>query len=199
MTLFEEGPKWRINLFICFRWQIQKFAPRFMGYNQQDAQEFLRYLLEGLHEDVNRVAVKPKPLEHDIADSLRYPRCSFFFYSTNLILLNNQLNINCTKTTHAVTQIEPSSRGSVTCAETIRRLWTFLLDSSSRLCSAPSAVTAALRSIPFGICPCPSRPLPARARLISDCSTVSIYLPRRKFSTETRNRYGTNSFILLLI
>ena len=27
--------------------QIQRFAPRFMGYSQQDAQEFLRYLLEG--------------------------------------------------------------------------------------------------------------------------------------------------------
>jgi ubiquitin C-terminal hydrolase len=51
--------------------QIQKFAPRFMGYNQQDSQEFLRYLLEGLHEDVNRVPVKPKPLEHDIDDNLR--------------------------------------------------------------------------------------------------------------------------------
>ncbi|XP_046463041.1 ubiquitin carboxyl-terminal hydrolase 2-like isoform X2 [Daphnia pulex] len=50
--------------------QIQKFAPRFMGYNQQDAQEFLRYLLEGLHEDVNRIAVKPRPLEHDISDDL---------------------------------------------------------------------------------------------------------------------------------
>jgi len=49
--------------------QIQKFAPRFMGYNQQDSQEFLRYLLEGLHEDVNRISVKPKPLEQDISDS----------------------------------------------------------------------------------------------------------------------------------
>lgn len=42
-----------------------------MGYNQQDSQEFLRYLLEGLHEDVNRVAVKTKPLETDIPDDLR--------------------------------------------------------------------------------------------------------------------------------
>ena len=46
-----------------------------MGYNQQDAQEFLRYLLEGLHEDVNRIAVKPRPLEHDISDDLRYLTC----------------------------------------------------------------------------------------------------------------------------
>ncbi len=42
-----------------------------MGYNQQDSQEFLRYLLEGLHEDVNRVSVKPTPLECDIDDDLR--------------------------------------------------------------------------------------------------------------------------------
>lgn len=42
-----------------------------MGYAQQDAQEFLRYLLEGLHEDVNRVTVKPKPVTTDIDDTLR--------------------------------------------------------------------------------------------------------------------------------
>lgn len=51
--------------------QIQRFAPRFMGYSQQDAQEFLRYLLEGLHEDVNRVTSKPKPILTDVDDSLR--------------------------------------------------------------------------------------------------------------------------------
>ncbi|XP_076254185.1 uncharacterized protein LOC143192615 isoform X3 [Rhynchophorus ferrugineus] len=50
--------------------QIQRFAPRFMGYAQQDAQEFLRYLLEGLHEEVNRVTSKPKPITTDIDDNL---------------------------------------------------------------------------------------------------------------------------------
>ncbi|XP_021918594.1 ubiquitin carboxyl-terminal hydrolase 2-like [Zootermopsis nevadensis] len=50
--------------------QIQRFAPRFMGYCQQDAQEFLRYLLEGLHEDVNRVTTKPKPILTDVDEQL---------------------------------------------------------------------------------------------------------------------------------
>ncbi|KAJ8969175.1 hypothetical protein NQ314_001878, partial [Rhamnusium bicolor] len=40
------------------------------GYAQQDAQEFLRYLLEGLHEDVNRVAEKPKPILTEIDEKL---------------------------------------------------------------------------------------------------------------------------------
>ncbi|XP_020614030.1 ubiquitin carboxyl-terminal hydrolase 2-like isoform X2 [Orbicella faveolata] len=50
-----------------FKTQIQRFAPRFMGYNQQDAQEFLRFLLEGLHDDLNHVKSKPKytPCEYD--------------------------------------------------------------------------------------------------------------------------------------
>lgn len=54
----------------AFKSQIQKFAPRFMGYSQQDAQEFLRYLLQGMHEDVNRVTSKPSPLHSDIDDNL---------------------------------------------------------------------------------------------------------------------------------
>ncbi|XP_061870177.1 ubiquitin carboxyl-terminal hydrolase 2 isoform X2 [Colius striatus] len=51
-----------------FKTQIQRYAPRFVGYNQQDAQEFLRFLLDGLHSEVNRVLVRPRtstdPLDH---------------------------------------------------------------------------------------------------------------------------------------
>ncbi|NXX80836.1 UBP2 hydrolase, partial [Urocolius indicus] len=51
-----------------FKMQIQRYAPRFVGYNQQDAQEFLRFLLDGLHSEVNRVLVRPRastdPLDH---------------------------------------------------------------------------------------------------------------------------------------
>uniref|UniRef100_A0A3P8WGR5 Ubiquitin carboxyl-terminal hydrolase 2 n=1 Tax=Cynoglossus semilaevis TaxID=244447 RepID=A0A3P8WGR5_CYNSE len=43
-----------------FRNQIQKYAPKFVGCNQQDAQEFLRMLLDGLHTEVNRGIVRHK-------------------------------------------------------------------------------------------------------------------------------------------
>jgi Ubiquitin carboxyl-terminal hydrolase len=36
-----------------------RFAPNFSGYSQQDSQEFLACLLDGLHEDLNRVRKKP--------------------------------------------------------------------------------------------------------------------------------------------
>ena len=32
---------------------------RFRGYGQQDAHEFLRFLMDGLHEDLNRVHERP--------------------------------------------------------------------------------------------------------------------------------------------
>uniref|UniRef100_A0A8C4R9Q7 Ubiquitin carboxyl-terminal hydrolase 32 n=1 Tax=Eptatretus burgeri TaxID=7764 RepID=A0A8C4R9Q7_EPTBU len=41
------------------RWTIGKYAPRFNGFQQQDSQELLAFLLDGLHEDLNRVHDKP--------------------------------------------------------------------------------------------------------------------------------------------
>jgi ubiquitin carboxyl-terminal hydrolase 4/11/15 len=38
---------------------IAQFAPRFAGCSQHDAQEFLAYLLDGLHEDLNRIREPP--------------------------------------------------------------------------------------------------------------------------------------------
>ncbi|KAM4565891.1 ubiquitin carboxyl-terminal hydrolase 2a isoform 2-T5 [Odontesthes bonariensis] len=49
-----------------FKTQIQRYAPRFMGYNQQDAQEFLRFLLDGLHNEVNRVTVRRRGTVEDL-------------------------------------------------------------------------------------------------------------------------------------
>lgn len=42
-----------------FKQQLQRFAPQFSGYAQHDTQEFLAFLLDGLHEDLNRVLKKP--------------------------------------------------------------------------------------------------------------------------------------------
>ncbi|KAM7433841.1 Transcription elongation factorSPT6 [Porites harrisoni] len=41
------------------RWTIGRYAPRFNGFQQHDSQEFLSFLLDGLHEDLNRVHLKP--------------------------------------------------------------------------------------------------------------------------------------------
>ena len=37
----------------------QRFAPQFSGYQQHDSQELVAFLLDGLHEDLNRVLKKP--------------------------------------------------------------------------------------------------------------------------------------------
>ncbi|XP_021563170.1 ubiquitin carboxyl-terminal hydrolase 4 isoform X4 [Carlito syrichta] len=42
-----------------FKTQVGRFAPQFSGYQQQDSQELLAFLLDGLHEDLNRVKRKP--------------------------------------------------------------------------------------------------------------------------------------------
>lgn len=41
-----------------FKFTISKFAPQFSGNAQQDSQEFLAFLMDGLHEDLNRVREK---------------------------------------------------------------------------------------------------------------------------------------------
>jgi ubiquitin C-terminal hydrolase len=38
---------------------ISRFAPQFSGFQQHDAQELLAYIIDGLHEDLNRVKHKP--------------------------------------------------------------------------------------------------------------------------------------------
>jgi len=38
---------------------IGKYAPQFMGYAQHDSHELLAFLLDGLHEDLNRIKQKP--------------------------------------------------------------------------------------------------------------------------------------------
>lgn len=47
---------------------IALFAPRFAGCLQHDAQEFLAYLLDGLHEDLNRIVKAPYVEMPDVTD-----------------------------------------------------------------------------------------------------------------------------------
>ncbi len=39
--------------------KISKYAPSFSGYAQHDTQELLAFLLDGMHEDLNRIVKKP--------------------------------------------------------------------------------------------------------------------------------------------
>ncbi|KAF6001442.1 ubiquitin carboxyl-terminal hydrolase [Cyanidiococcus yangmingshanensis] len=49
-----------------FKYQVSRYAPQFSGYGQHDAQEWITFLLDGLHEDLNRVRRKPYiPLDPD--------------------------------------------------------------------------------------------------------------------------------------
>ena len=42
-----------------FKGKLERFAPQFQGMQQHDSQELLGYLLDGLHEDLNRIRNKP--------------------------------------------------------------------------------------------------------------------------------------------
>ncbi|GAA6040267.1 hypothetical protein JCM8097_009395 [Rhodosporidiobolus ruineniae] len=42
-----------------FKAAVSRFAPQFSGYGQQDSQELLAFLLDGTHEDLNRIKKKP--------------------------------------------------------------------------------------------------------------------------------------------
>lgn len=42
-----------------FKASLNRFAPQFSGFSQQDCQELMAFLLDGLHEDLNRIREKP--------------------------------------------------------------------------------------------------------------------------------------------
>ena len=53
-----------------FKSTIGRFGPSFSGYGQQDSQEFLAFLLDGLHEDLNRIHQKPYMEKPDSTDEM---------------------------------------------------------------------------------------------------------------------------------
>ncbi|CAD8059433.1 unnamed protein product [Paramecium sonneborni] len=69
---------------------IDKFAPQFYGYGQHDSHEFLSYLLDGLHEDLNRVLKKPTVKDIEITNESDLEASQIFW---NNYLLRNQSQI----------------------------------------------------------------------------------------------------------
>lgn len=53
------GSKYKTVAPVKFKRVISDFQPRFSGYQQHDSSELLHFLMDGLHEDLNRVMVKP--------------------------------------------------------------------------------------------------------------------------------------------
>ena len=53
-----------------FKQVMGKYGPSFSGYGQQDSQEFLLFLLDGLQEDLNRIHKKPYIEKPDSTDEM---------------------------------------------------------------------------------------------------------------------------------
>lgn len=48
-----------------FKYIVGKYQPMFAGYDQQDSQEFLTFVMDGLNEGLNKVKVQPKLPDSD--------------------------------------------------------------------------------------------------------------------------------------
>lgn len=48
-----------LTSYSCIQAIVASKASQFTGYAQHDAQEFMAFLLDGLHEDLNRIQNKP--------------------------------------------------------------------------------------------------------------------------------------------
>ncbi|KAI9260589.1 hypothetical protein BDA99DRAFT_551933 [Phascolomyces articulosus] len=59
---------------VTFRQALVRFAPQFAGTEQQDSQEFLMFLLDGLHEDVNVVLERPRSKPETPEEEERFER-----------------------------------------------------------------------------------------------------------------------------
>ena len=53
-----------------FKTTVGRYGPSFSGYAQQDSQEFLGFLLDGLQEDLNRIYKKPYIEKPDSTDEM---------------------------------------------------------------------------------------------------------------------------------
>ncbi|QMW29025.1 hypothetical protein G4B84_004360, partial [Aspergillus flavus NRRL3357] len=55
---------------------IGRYGPAFSGYGQQDSQEFLLFLLDGLQEDLNRILKKPYIEKPDSTDEMVHDKAA---------------------------------------------------------------------------------------------------------------------------
>ena len=59
---------------------IGRFAPQFSGYQQHDSQELLCFVLDGLHEDVNRIVKKPYVEIKEVSGGWGASMYQFYWY-----------------------------------------------------------------------------------------------------------------------
>lgn len=59
---------------ILFREALIKFAPQFKGSEQHDSQEFLNFLLDGIHEDCNLITKRPVPPPESAEEEERFEK-----------------------------------------------------------------------------------------------------------------------------
>jgi ubiquitin carboxyl-terminal hydrolase 8 len=101
---------------IRFKRQLETFAPQFRGCHQHDSQELLAYLLDGIHEDLNRIEHRPIVQDRD-CDGTNDERDAIAAWK-NYLLRNKSLvvdifqgqlksTLRCTGCGHASIRFEP--------------------------------------------------------------------------------------------
>ena len=99
-----------------FKWVMGRIRPQFAGYSQHDSQELLSFLLDGLHEDLNRVRVKPmtEPVEgngrpdHEVAaEALNRHKLRNLSFVQELFLGQYKSTLVCPKTGYTSVTFDP--------------------------------------------------------------------------------------------
>lgn len=76
-----------------FKETIGTFNSQFLSFEQQDAQEFLLFLLDGLHEDLNKVSQRPKKIPEIDNEKMDDSTAAHYNWQ-NHMLLNNSIIVD---------------------------------------------------------------------------------------------------------